>query len=213
MKNYAIVISRQHGSGGKTIAHALAQQLGIPCYDQEILQMACERINIDSSQVCSPDELYTTSFLYNISKGAVYTKDGRSIAYDRPLEICIQEEQAEVVRHLAETRSCVIVGKAADYVLRNRTNCLKIFVVAPMKARVLREKRRGEDIEEEKAEKRLHKLDKRRAKFYEAYAGRKWGVAENYDLTINSYLLGIQGTTAFLHEYVQRWRHIRGLLE
>lgn len=213
MKNYTVVISRQHGSGGKTIAHALAQRLGIPCYDQQILQMACDRLNVDSSQVCSPDEMYTTSFLYNLSKGPIYTKDGRSLAYDRPLEICIQEEQAEVVRHLAETESCVIVGKAADYVLRNRTNCLKIFVSAPIEARVLREKRRGEEVQEDKAEKQLRKLDKRRAKFYEMYTGHKWGVAEYYDLTIDSYLLGIEGTTAFLHEYVQRWRRTRGLLE
>lgn len=213
MKNYTVVISRQHGSGGKTIAHALAQRLGIPCYDREILQMACDRLGIDIRQVCSPDEMFTTSFLYNISKEPVYTKDGRSIAYDRPMEVCIQEEQAEVVRHLAETQSCVIVGKAADYVLRNRTNCLKIYISAPIEARALREKRRGEEISEEKMEKRLRKLDKRRAKFYETYTGRKWGVAENYDLTMDSYLLGIEGTTSLLHEYVQRWRRTRGLLE
>lgn len=212
MKNFTVVISRQHGSGGKTIAHSLAQRLGVPCYDKEILQMACERLNIDSAQVNSPDEIHTTSFLYNVAKGPVYSKDGRSIAYDRPLELRIQEEEAEVIRHLAETQSCIIVGKAADYVLRNRTNCLKIFVTAPIEARVLREQQRGA-IQEDKAEKQLRKLDKRRAKYYESYAGHKWGVAEFYDLTIDSYLLGIEGTTAFLQEYVQRWRRTRGLLE
>lgn len=171
--NRIITISRQFGSGGRTIGKEVAAKLGIPCYDGELI----ERIEQESG--------FTKEY---IAEHGEYVNSWFGTAYGRDY---IWSAQKKVIRQLAEKGPCVIVGRCADYVLRERADLLKVFIHASPEKRAERiVTLYGET--EVSPEKRLKSKDKRRAAFYRYYTDLEWGNAKNYHLSLDSGVLGIQ---------------------
>lgn len=184
MSNKIITISREYGSGGRDIGRAVAEKLGIPCYDQEVI----ERIAEESG--------YTKDYINERSEAMPYSSwignvlsIGSGGGYD-PSEI-LWTAQCKVLRDLAEKGSCVIVGRCADQVLEDCAALLKIFVYAPIEDRC---KRAVESYGEaqEGIEKRVRDMDKRRKAYYQMYTDAEWGVADNFDICINSSAFGLE---------------------
>ena len=184
MRNKIITISREFGSGGRTIGKLAAEKLGIPCYDQEIIEKIAEESGLAKEYIQERGEyMPSTSWIAN-------ALSVRSIAGMRS-EDQLWSSQCKVIMDLAEKGPCVIVGRCADHILCDDHDLLKVFVHAPMEKRAQRIVRvYGEsDIS---VEKRLADKDKRRKAYYQLYTDTEWGVAKNYDLCLDSSVIGTQ---------------------
>ena len=181
MKNRVITISREFGSGGRTIGKKVAQALGIPCYDSELLQKIAVESGFNENYIKDAGEYAPSGFL-----SAAFSHRG----FGPTNADYLWEIQYKIITELAEQGPCVIVGRCADYVLRDKADCLKVFIHADMKFRSERiVKEYGERAES--PEQRLKDKDKRRAAYHRFYTDMKWGHAQNYDVTLNSGTLGI----------------------
>lgn len=183
MRNRIITISREFGSGGRTIGKELAEKLGIPCYDAELIEKIAEQSGFAKDYIAEQSE-------YAVGKNwltqAFSARDYNGHSYQDDLWVM----QQKIITELAEKESCVIVGRCADYILRDRADCLRVFIHADIESRA---KRIVEQYGErsESPEKRLREKDKRRAAYYQFYTDMKWGMVKNYHITLNSGLLGI----------------------
>lgn len=197
-----ITISREFGSGGKEIGQKLAEKLGVPFYDKELLEQASKHSGICEDLFYKHDETYSGSLLYSLVMGAYPTTSDGKLYPDMPLNHKIFLAQFETIRKLAAEGPCVIIGRCADYVLAETCETIDIFVYGDMadkKKRILERY----DIEKNKCEDFIKKTDKRRAGYYNYYTDRKWGVAAHYDLCVNSSRLGIDGTVKLLMDYIK----------
>lgn len=190
MKNRIITISREFGSGGRTIGKAVAEELGISCYDNEILQKLAEESGFAESYLREAGEDAPGGFLAS--------------AFSRPASghgnaDYLWKIQYKLITRLAEEGPCVIVGRCADYILQDKADCLRVFIHADMAFRAQRiVKVYGErDVSPEQ---RLKDKDKRRAAYHRFYTDMKWGHAQNYDLTLNSGTLGIEKSVQIIKE-------------
>ena len=181
MENRIITISREVGSGGRTIGRKLAEKLGIHCYDAELIQRIVEKSG------------YPADFVKEKGEDAAGGKLSMFMA-DRTLGPTNQDTlwkvQKQVITELADKESCVIVGRCADYILEARADCLTVFIHGDFNkrlARIINEY--GEP--EEKAKKWLKDKDKRRISYYNYYTNKKWGQADNYHVCLDSGELGI----------------------
>lgn len=181
MKNRVITISREFGSGGRTIAKKVAGKLGIPCYDAELIQKIAEESGFHSSYIQEESE-YSSESLF------------APFFMDRSMGLTNQDKiwkvQSEIILDLATKSSCVIVGRCADYILKDHSDCLNVFIHADIdhrKERIVKEY--GE--RNETPEQRLKEKDKRRAAYHRFYTDMKWGHSQNYDICLNSGKLGI----------------------
>ncbi len=185
MSNKIIAISRQFGSGGRTVGKLVAEKLGIPCYDQELIDKIAEESGLCPEFIKERGE-YASSGNWLINAFSDRDYYGHSVQDD------IWFAQRKIIIDLAEQGSCVIVGRCADYILEDSHPCLRIFIHADMKARAERiVKQYGES--NQTPEKRLRDKDKRRAAYYNFYTDRKWGDINNYDICLNTTTLGIEG--------------------
>ena len=175
-----IVIGRQYGSGGHDIGKALAEKLGYDFYDNEIIQMAAGSTGYDPQFIKDREENMTNSFLYDLmSQMYVYSENQESPQDE------IFESEAKVIQNLAEKGNCVIVGRCADYVLRDRPDTLKVYLHASEAFRMERIMK-TENLSREDALQKIRKMDRRRSDNYRYYTRRIWGRAQNYDLTVNT---------------------------
>lgn len=185
MKNRIITISRQFGSGGRTIGKEVAQKLGIPCYDNELIEKVAEESGLAKEYVEEHGE-YTAhgSWLANVlASGRTYN----GISNQDYLWIT----QRKIILELAQQGPCVIVGRCADYILRDVADCIKVYVHADMEKRAERiVNLYGE--REDSPMKRLKDKDKRRAAYYQFYTEMEWGNANHYDISLDSGTLGIE---------------------
>lgn len=178
-----IVIGRQFASGGHDIGKALAEKLGFSFYDQEIIKMAAGTTGYTQDFISKKEESMTNSLLYDlVSQVYMYAQTKDEAPKDQ-----IFEAEKNVIEELAQKGNCVIVGRCSDYILRNRTDCLKIYFSAPLENRVKRVMQRLH-LSEKEAKQRIQREDKRRADNYHYYTGRIWGVAANFDITLNTEL-------------------------
>ena len=191
MKYNVIAISRQFGSAGRTVGRELAKKLGIPCYDAEIIEKTAEETNFAPEYIKEEGELAKSgSRLFGMMSAR--DQEGRSYQDD------VWHAQRKVILRLAEQGPCVFVGRCADYILSEREDCLKVFVHADIEFRAKRiVEKYGE--QEKKTQKRLRDKDKRRAAYYYYYTDKKWGTVENYDLTLNSGVLGVETCVDILY--------------
>lgn len=181
MKNRVIAISREFGSGGRTIGKAVAAQLNIPCYDNELLQQIAEKSGFNQQYIQEAGEYAPGGFL--ASAFSHQTSGPNNADY-------LWKIQYQLITELAEKGPCVIVGRCADYILRDKADCLRVFIHADMDFRTQRIVNvYGQ--REQSPEQRLREKDKRRAAYHRFYTDMKWGHAQNYDLTLNSGTLGI----------------------
>ena len=186
MKNYVITISRGYGSGGKTIGKTLAEELGYEFYDLEVLKLASEKSGINEKLFAQNDEnikglpFYKTMGQKPAFKGEVIPPSDKNFVSDENLF----NYQAVVIRELAKEKNCVFVGRAADFILSDYDNVLKVNVQAPHSFCVKTVAER-DMIDEDAAEKKYKKIDKERAAYYKYYTGNEWDDARNYDITLN----------------------------
>ena len=201
MDNYIITISRQFGSGGRAIGELLANKLGISFYDKELISMAAKESGMSPEVFKSVDEKAANSLLYSLSMGMYNFGSGFSAMGDLPVNDKLYLLQHKIIKEIAEKESCVIVGRCADYVLKDNPNCVNIFIYADMEYRKQESvKRHG--IDAARAEHIINKTDKSRANYYSFYSGRKWGAVENYDLCIDSSKLSEEKTVDLIVEYI-----------
>ena len=179
--NRIITIGRQIGSGGSEIGMEVAKRLGIQCYDRQLIEMACDYGELDQDILAEAEEKRPNPFLYSVPRQMQNDKTGRGIA----INDMVFNLQSEVIRRLAEKESCVIIGRCADYVLRQQPGMLSVFIHAPLEQRVLRVARLY-NIDEDKARARIRKTDKTRANYYNYYADGDWGRADRYDIALNT---------------------------
>lgn len=199
---HIITISREFGSGGREIGKLLAEQLDIPFYDKELLEMASKESGICQELFESNDESYTNSFLYSLVMGNYPVSPEGRINPEMPLNHKLFLAQFDTIKKIAENGPCVIVGRCADYILKENTDVLNFFVMGNLlekKKRILERY----DIEKNKVEDFIKKTDKRRAHYYNFYTDMRWGEAKNYDLCINSSKTGIQGAVELMKSYIQ----------
>lgn len=184
MSNRIITISREFGSGGRTIGKEVAAKQGIPCYDHELIEKIAEESGFTKEYIAERGE-YTSHSGWFASAFSDRDFNGHSHQDD------LWAIQRKVILELAEKESCVIVGRCADYILRDKADCLKVFIHSDMEKRAERiVKQYGE--RPETPEKRLKDKDKRRAAYYQFYTDTKWGAVQNYHLALNSGVLGIE---------------------
>ena len=183
MKNRIITISREFGSGGRTVGKQVAQKLNIPCYDQELIEKIAEESGFAPAYIKEQGE-------YAVRAGWLSNALAGRFSNGLTTQDQLWLLQRKVILELAEKGPCVIVGRCADYILRNEADCLTAFIHADME-------KRGQRIveiygeREESPEKRLRDKDKRRAAYHRFYTNMKWGHAQNYHLTLDSGVIGI----------------------
>ena len=182
MKNRVITISREFGSGGRTIGKKVAEQLGIPCYDNELIQKIAAESGFTEDYIKDAGEYAPGGFLASAFSRQSFGPNNTDYLW---------EIQYKIITELAEKGPCVIVGRCADYILRDKADCLRVFIHADISFRAERiVKVYGE--RDTSPEQRLRDKDKRRAAYHRFYTDMKWGQAQNYDITLNSGTLGIE---------------------
>ena len=201
--NTIITIERQYGSGGHLIGEKLAESLGIPFYDSELIKVAAKESGICEEIFESFDEKPTTSFLYSLvmdSYSMGYTSTGYS---DMPINHKIFLAQFDTIKKLADEGSCVFIGRCADYALEDYPNVVSVFITGDEEDKI---KRISElyDVDEAKAKDLMVKTDKRRASYYNYYSNKKWGDPKSYDMCINSSVVGPEGAVDLIMELAKK---------
>lgn len=200
--NKIITISRQYGSGGREIGEKLAKALGIPFYDNELITRAAKESGFSEAAFENVEKKATNSLLYSIAMG-MNAYGNQDIGFTHlSLDDQIYLAQSAVIRKVAEEGPCVIVGRCADYVLRDLKNVVNIFIWADMEFRKERAVKLYH-LKEHKVEEELLKMDKRRANYYNYHANEKWGRAENYHLSIRSDYVGIDNSVQCILQFLE----------
>ena len=201
MSNKIYTIGREFGSGGKAVGEKLAERLGIKLYDKELLQQAAKDSGFCEEIFENHDEKPTNSFLYSLVMDT-YSVSGYSAApfLDMPLNHKVFLAQFESIKKIAETESCVIVGRCADYALADNPDCINIFIHADMDIRV-RNVCKSLNITENKARDIINKTDKQRASYYNYYTSKKWGDSKSYNLSLDAGKLGIDNCVEMILKY------------
>lgn len=203
MKKPIITISRELGSGGNKIAEELSKRLGIPYYDKDILSKTAKEFGIQKEAERKGDEKKTNSFLYSLATAQISGANVNAFALN---DIILDDSSfmltSETIKRLATT-PCIIVGRCADYVLRDK-DIVKIFICAELQDRI---KRVSESLKlsEKNALKLIQKTDKRRAAYYNSYTDGEWGKAGNYHITINTSALGIEKSVDVIEKFLNTY--------
>ncbi|MBO4965294.1 MAG: cytidylate kinase-like family protein [Muribaculaceae bacterium] len=196
-----IVIGRQYGAGGRRLGRAIAQRLGLPYFDKELLQEAAERFGFNKSVFETSDEkrpsLLHSLLNFNYNSVTYHFCTSAMNADD------IYTAQSRVIRQLAEEGPCVIVGRTADYILRDMPGLISIFVHADLKTRALRIVDRGECSSEPAASDLAEKQDKLRRNYYNYFTGRNWGEASVYNLCIDSTHLSVDEMADLVMTFIE----------
>ena len=203
--NYIITIGRQLGSGGKKIGEILSENLGIPCYDKELIQLASQESGLGKEFFEEMDEKSQHRFFSNFFQfrsGVVGNITSNYLQNETLFKI-----QSDVIRSLAEKESCIFVGRCADYILRENPKCLYIFISADLDDRI-QHISQDMQINKKEALNLINEMDKKRAGYYNYYSNKTWGVSTSYHLCINSSLLGITETANFILSYFERFQQL-----
>lgn len=207
MKQVVITIARQYGSGGRIVGKMLSEELGIAYYDRQLLQLASDDSGINEQLFANADEKLKTTTLFKTAK-SVY--NGELITPDREDFVSndnLFNYQAKIIRELAAVESCVIIGRCADFVLKDNPNVLRVFVHANEEKCIERVKE-IRPMPDKELRKYISDIDKRRGAYYKYYTGGEWTDARNYDLCIDSSKIGYRGCV----DAIKNMLEIKGLL-
>ena len=197
-KKLIITIARQYGSGGREIGEKVAKKLGIPLYDKQLITDAATKGNLDENVSKMADESAASSLLYTLAMGSNVLGTTMHFGYKMPLNDKLFILQSEIIKEKAKDESCVIIGRCADYVLRDEEKVLRIFVYGDLDHRQARIAARHPELKSAQVIDVINKTDKRRSSYYNFYTGNKWGKYDNYDMAINSSTLGIDGAAELI---------------
>lgn len=198
MKPIIITIGRQFGSGGREIGRMVAEKLGIPFYDRELLAEAAQRTGMTREMLENFDEQPTNSFLYALSMGTY----SFGAEWQLPLNNQVFLAMTEAIKGVAAKGNCVIVGRCAEYVLSDHPEVVRVFIHGDLEKRVKRimETR---NLSEREAASLVQKTDKKRANYHNFYSDNKWGSPSSYDILLNTSTLGLEGAAGILVYYAQ----------
>lgn len=201
--NKVITITRQYGSGGREIGRKLAEAYGIPFYDNEIIAQAAKDTGFAEATFEKAEDKASNSLLYSLAMGMnVFT--GQEVGYTGlSLDDRVFLAQSKVIRKVAAEGPCVIVGRCADYILKEQENVVNLFIQAAPDFRISRSIE-VDNLPKEKAAEIVLKKDKSRANYYKYHAGERWDNVLNYDLAIRSDLCGIDGTVQCLKKFLDQ---------
>ncbi len=203
-QNTVITIGRQFGSGGRELGRTLADAFGFRYYDKELLSEAAKRAGMSPEFFERNDERAPSfingifSFSLGLAPSNIYA--GSTAISDDSL----YRAQSDFIHSLADESPCVIVGRSADYVLRDHPRIINLFVHAPMEARIDRIIKRQPELSRDKARAKAEKINRLRANYYNFYTDKTWGAAESYDLTLDTSLLSMSDITEIVREYMTR---------
>ncbi len=203
MIKHVVTLSRELGSGGNLVAQELSKRLDIPYYDKDIINKTAQEFGLPQDRLIKNDEKKTNSFLYSLAMAQLSGVTNPNF----PLNDIILDDRSfmftsETIKRLAE-EPCIIVGRCADFILQNR-DVIKVFICAEIEDRVRRISE-SLDLSEKNALKLIQKTDKRRAAYYNSYTERSWGKANNYHITINTSLLGIEKSVDVLQSFIEAY--------
>lgn len=200
--NLIITIGRECGSGGRHIGKALAEKLGIKCYDKELLTLAAKNSGLCKELFETHDEKPTSSFLYSLVMDTYSLGYTNSAYMDMPINHKIFLAQFDSIKKLAAEESCVIIGRCADYALAEFPNVVTVFITADedVKIKTLMDRHQ---VSESQAKDIMIKTDKRRASYYNYYSSKRWGDSKSYDLCINSSKVGMDGAIKIIQDFAE----------
>lgn len=198
-----ITIGRQYGSAGRQIGRALAEELGIKCYDKELLDRAAKDSGMCQELFENHDEKPTNSFLYSLVMDTYSFGYSSSAFSDMPINQKVFLAQFETIKKIASEGPCIMIGRCADYALADFDNCLSVFIHASLETRIRRIAKLY-DLTDAKAKDKILKADKKRSSYYNYYTSQKWGDVDSYDLSIDSGKMGIDGTIELILKAIQQ---------
>lgn len=198
-KKLVFTIGRQYGSGGREVGEKLAEQLGIRCYDKEILAKASQESGYCEEVFSNYDEQPVSALLFNVAIGNLNTFVGSQT----PISMEAFLAQYHTIESLAEADSCVFIGRCSDYVLRERSDVINVFIMADDESRIERISARN-GISKEQAESVMKRTDKNRASYYSYYTEQRWGDAKNYDLCLDSGKIGVDGCVEIILDFAKK---------
>lgn len=201
MKKIVITIARSYGSGGRTLGKLLAKDLGIACYDRELLRMASDDSGINEALFGEVDEKKKKVPLFKSTKpytGRILPPESDGFVSDDNLFSL----QAKIIKELAEKESCIIIGRCADYILKDRDDVLRLFFYAPLKDCLVRAHELSGESEKELL-KKIQKIDKYRADYYKYYTGNDWNDTRNYDFCLNTSSMSYEKLIDVVKSYIQ----------
>ena len=188
MSELVITIGRENGSGGREVGRILSETLGIPCYNSQIISETAKKAGLTEKDVEKKEE----------------KDDGNIISYwGIPSANPLFATQSEIITDLASKGSCIFIGRCADHVLGGRDDVVRVFIHAPIGARILRSAERN-GISEKEAYERIRKNDSERASYYQRYTGKLWGAVGNYDLTLNTGMIGTDGAAEIIMDFIKK---------
>lgn len=200
--NLIITISRQFGSGGREIGKLLASDLNVAYYDKDIIKRCAKESGIDEKVFENAEEIANNSLIYSLSTG-LFSQYGSTITpVNMSIGDRINQVQSQIIREIADKGPCVIVGRCSNYVLKKYPKCVNVFIKANIEKRLNRvineynyDKNTGKSV--------IRKVDRRRASYYSCYAEGAWGDQENYDLIIDSGVIGINGSVKVIKTFIE----------
>ena len=202
-KEEVITISRQFGSGGHEVGEKLDRQLDVPFYDKALIAMAAKQSGLSEEVFANADEKATSSLLYSMVMGS-YSFGARVPGINEmPINDKLFIIQSDIIKKAAAEGPCVIIGRCADYILREHDNCLNVFVHASKEERVRRSVAK-KDCEERKASDFVTKKDKQRANYYNFYSNKRWDDLQNYDITIDTSRFTVDEAVELLMDAAKR---------
>ena len=203
MGNLVITIGRECGSAGRLIGQKLAADLGVKCYDKELLTLAAKNSGLCEELFKTHDEKSTSSFLYSLVMDTYSLGYNTSAYMDMPINHKIFLAQFDTIKKLAEEESCVIVGRCADYALADYPNTVSVFICGDEEDKI-RHLMERHNVDEAKAKDIMIKTDKRRASYYNYYSSKRWGSCKSYDMCISSSAVGYDGAVDIIKEFAKK---------
>lgn len=201
-KNVVITIARQYGSGGKTVGEMLAKDLGIHYYDKELMKLASDDSGINEALFVKADENLRNTSLFKIAKRVYQGELIPPESEDFTSNDNLFNYQAKIIKEIAKEESCVIIGRCADFVLKEYDNVLSVFVHAPEDF-CLEQAAKKHSMGLKELDRFIARTDKRRADYYKYHTGREWTDARNYDLCLNSSKLGFECCVEEIKAYIK----------
>ena len=197
MKKIIINIGRQFGCGAKDVADAIGRRTGIPVYDSELLKKAAQDFGFSETLFSGSDEKKRCFSLSSIFNSNIF---GCSSMND---DASLFAMQAEAIKNIARNGSAIIIGRAANYILRDCDCCLNVFLTSPIEERAKRVAER-ENMDREKALEHIARMEKEREAYYNTFTFGNWGMASTYDLCVDTSLLGVEGTADLILEFAKK---------
>lgn len=200
MVNSIITVSRQYGSGGRYVGKMLADKFGIPFYDKELISLAAKESGFAESLFENAEKNTTYSLLYSLSMFGASSAG----TYGLPLSDKVFIIQSDIIKQVAEKGPCVIVGRCADYVLREKQNVVNLFLYSDIDSCIKRATQYY-NLEEKKAKEAIEKTNKKRAAYYNYYTGERWGDVKNYHLSLNTDAIGVENCVDVAARYIEAY--------